>query len=198
MAFVITKRDLYEIVKKTKLETIAEEEEPDNTDGKGMEEAADELIIENEAETFIILFEKAFAEETTNEEIDSEDGIVQDILTKVTLKIKEKIESTESNSIGLRLLRLLFIFIESLTRKEMAKTRAVPWRRPANINFNLRRVAAAKEIAIARERRNNLRDIKIKFVLPQGKNVEVKQRENVVKRMRVRRRAIDVHRRFKQ
>ena len=70
----------------------------------------------------------------------------------------------------------------------MARTRAVPWRRPANNNFDLRRVAAAKEIA--NRRRNRIETIKIKFLLPQGKNVQVKQRGNVVKRMRVRRRAI--------
>ena len=71
----------------------------------------------------------------------------------------------------------------------MARTRAVPRRRPANINFNLRRVAGAKEITNAR-RRNRIDKIKIKLLLPQGKNIEVKQRGNVVRRMRVRRRAI--------
>ena len=68
----------------------------------------------------------------------------------------------------------------------MARTRAVPRWRPANIN--LRRVAAAKEIP--NRRRNRVDNIKIKLLLPQGKNVEVKQRGNVVRRMRVRRRAI--------
>ena len=70
----------------------------------------------------------------------------------------------------------------------MTRTRAVPRRRPANINFNLRRVAAAKEIP--NRRRNRVENIKIKLLLPQGKNVEVKQRGNVVRRMRVRRRTI--------
>ena len=70
----------------------------------------------------------------------------------------------------------------------MARTRAVPRRRPANINFDLRRVAAAKEIE--NRRRNRPDNIKIKFLLPRGKDVEVKQRGNVVRRMRVRRRAI--------
>ena len=70
----------------------------------------------------------------------------------------------------------------------MARTRAVPRRRPANINLNLRRVAAAKEIA--NRRRNRIENNKIKLLLAQGKNVEVKQRGNVVRRMRVRRRAI--------
>ena len=72
----------------------------------------------------------------------------------------------------------------------MARTRAVPrWRpAPANINFDMRRVAAAKEIANAR--RNRINNIKIKFLLPQGKNLKVKKRENIVRRMRVRRREI--------
>ena len=39
----------------------------------------------------------------------------------------------------------------------MARTRAVPRQRPANINFNLRRVAAAKEIA--NRRRNSVDNI---------------------------------------
>ena len=53
----------------------------------------------------------------------------------------------------------------------MARTRAVPRRGP-NINFDLRRFAAAKEIA--NRRRASIKNIKIKFLLPQGKNVEVK------------------------
>ena len=69
----------------------------------------------------------------------------------------------------------------------MARTRVVVHRRP-NINFDLRRVAAAKEIANRRRTRSN--NIKIKFLLPQGKDVEVKQRGVVVRKMRVRRKAI--------
>ena len=64
----------------------------------------------------------------------------------------------------------------------MARTRAVPRRRP-NINFDNRRVAAAKEMA----RRVRASDVKIKFLLPQVRNIEVKVRGNVVRRMRVRR-----------
>ena len=70
----------------------------------------------------------------------------------------------------------------------MARTRAVTQRRPTNINFDIKRVAATKEITYARRTRIN--DIKIKFLLPQGKNVEVKRSGNVVSQMRVRRRAI--------
>ena len=69
----------------------------------------------------------------------------------------------------------------------MVRTRVVVHRRP-NINFDLRRVAAAKEIANRRRTRSN--NIKIKFLLPQGKDVEVKQRGVVVRKMRVRRKAI--------
>ena len=61
----------------------------------------------------------------------------------------------------------------------MARTKAVPQQRPANINFDIRRVAAMKEVANAR--RNRINDIEIKFLLPQGKNVEVKKSRNVVR-----------------
>ena len=115
-SFVVTQGKLYEIVKKRKLETTEESEESDQTDGKEIDESLNELIIENEAEKFIELFEKTFSEET--EEIDCEDGTIQDIISKVVLKIKEKIGSTEKNSTGLKLLRLLFLFVESLTKKD--------------------------------------------------------------------------------
>ena len=68
----------------------------------------------------------------------------------------------------------------------MARTRFTPRRRPANINFDLRRVAAAKEM----RGRVNARNIKIKVLLPQSKNVEVKKRGQVIRRMRVRRKSI--------
>ena len=69
----------------------------------------------------------------------------------------------------------------------MARTRATPRRRP-NVNFNMRRFAAAKEIA--NQRRIRAKNIKIKMLLPQGKNVEVKKRGIVVRKMRVRRKSI--------
>ena len=64
----------------------------------------------------------------------------------------------------------------------MARTRAVPRRRP-NINFNNQRVAAAKEMLRCRR----ASDVKIKLLLPQVRNIEVKVRGNVVRRMQVRR-----------
>ena len=74
----------------------------------------------------------------------------------------------------------------------MARTRAVPRRRPnVNVNprqrpdvdFQAQRVAATKEMG----RRIRASDVKIKFLLPQVKDVEVKYRGNVVRKMKVRR-----------
>ena len=82
----------------------------------------------------------------------------------------------------------------------MARTRLVPRRRPnVNLNpqqgtaaaaaaatavdFQTKRVAATKEIG----RRIRASDVKIKFLLPRVKNVEVKNRGNVVRKMKVRR-----------
>ena len=64
----------------------------------------------------------------------------------------------------------------------MVRTRAVPRQRP-NVNFDNRRFAAAKEMV----RRVRASDVKIKFLLPQSKDIEVKVRGNVVRRMHVRR-----------
>ena len=117
--FVVTKGELYEIVKKRKLSTIEEGGETDQEDGRGIEENVDELIIENEAEKFIELFEKTFSEETEEIEFDSEDGAVQDLVNKIVLRIKEKLNnSTNTNGAGIGLLRLLFGFIEQFVRKD--------------------------------------------------------------------------------
>ena len=74
----------------------------------------------------------------------------------------------------------------------MARTRLVPRRRPnVNVNpqqrpdvdFQAQRVAATKEM----RRRIRASDVKIKFLLPRVKDVEVKHRGNVVRKMKVRR-----------
>ena len=63
----------------------------------------------------------------------------------------------------------------------MARTRAVPRRRPninpnprqrSDIDFEAQRVAGTKEI----RRRIRASDVKIKFLLPQFKDVEVKKK----------------------
>ena len=110
MSIIISQGELYEIVKKRKLETIEESKEPDQTDGKKIDESLNKLIIKNEAQKFIELFKKTFSEET--EEIDCEDGAIQDIISKVVLKLKDKIESSQNCSTGLKLL------VESITKKD--------------------------------------------------------------------------------
>ena len=60
----------------------------------------------------------------------------------------------------------------------MARTRGSLARRPNN--FDNKRFAAAKEIANARRRNTRF---KIKLLLPQGKNVDLKVCGNVIRRM---------------
>ena len=61
-------------------------------------------------------------------------------------------------------------------------------RRQHNNHFNNIRFVVAKELANVCKLRTKTR-FKIKFLLPQGKNIEVKQDGNVVRQMRVCRRA---------
>ena len=118
-AYIVTKGELYEIVKKRKLSTIEESSKTDQEDGRGMEENVNELIIENEAKKFIKLFEKTFSEETEEIEFDSEDGGVQDLVNKIILRMKEKLNnSTNTNGTGTGLKRLLFGFVEQFVRKD--------------------------------------------------------------------------------
>ena len=73
----------------------------------------------------------------------------------------------------------------------MARTRLVPRQRPnpnprqqqSNVDFQAQRVAATKEIG----KRIRVSDVKIKFLLPRVKDVEVKHNGVVVRKMKVRR-----------
>ena len=73
----------------------------------------------------------------------------------------------------------------------MARTRLVPKKRPnvnlivpgRDVDFQAKRVAATKEA----RRRVRASDVKIKFLLPAVKDVEVKHRGNVIRKMKVRR-----------
>ena len=96
----ITKEELYQTLRKRKPKT-------DQIDGHSTEhEDFNELIINNETEKFLELFEKVFSSEEGEEEehLDSEDGVVQDIFNGIVLKIKEKIKSVNKSKI------LSFIF----------------------------------------------------------------------------------------
>ena len=75
----------------------------------------------------------------------------------------------------------------------MVRTRLVPRQRPnpnvnliipgRDVDFQNKRVATTKELG----RRVRASDVKIKFLLPRVKDVEVKHRGRVVKKMKVRR-----------
>ena len=81
---ILTKNELYQIIKKRKIET-------DQIDGKNTEEEdINELIINNETDKFLELFNKVFSEEE-EEQLDSEDGFVQDLFTGIVIRIKEKL-----------------------------------------------------------------------------------------------------------
>ena len=82
---LITKEDVYQILKKRK-------QENDRIDGKSIEDDdIIELIINNETEKFFKLFEKVFTSEE-EEQLDSEGGLVQDIFSRIVTKIKEKLK----------------------------------------------------------------------------------------------------------
>ena len=70
----------------------------------------------------------------------------------------------------------------------MPRTRAAAQRMPNN-NFNNRRFVAARA-AMDNRNRGRRSNFRIKFLLPQGRDAEVKHRGRVVRRMRVRRKAI--------
>ena len=74
----------------------------------------------------------------------------------------------------------------------MARTRLVPRRMPnpnpnprprPDVDFQAQRVAATKEL----RRRVRASDVKIKFLLPRVKDIEVKKNRVVVRKMKVRR-----------
>ena len=75
----------------------------------------------------------------------------------------------------------------------MVRTRLVPRQRPnpnvnliipgRDVDFQNKRVAATKELG----RRVRVSDVKIRFLLPRVKDVEVKHRGRLVRKMKVRR-----------
>ena len=68
------------------------------------------------------------------------------------------------------------------------RTRAVPRRRP-NINSNPRQRSdiEVQRVATTRRRRIRASNVKIKFLLPQIKDIEVKKRGVILRKMIVRR-----------
>ena len=102
---LITKGELYQIIKKRKVET-------DQEDGKKIEEEdINELIIKNEAEKFMELFDKVFSDE--EEQLDSEDRLVQDLFSGIVLRIKEKLAKLGSSNKS-QLLNFIFKFVKDV------------------------------------------------------------------------------------
>ena len=73
-SIILANDESAKLIKKTKLETIEEVNEPDNVDGANVEN----FVIESEADKFIVLFgkeeNKHFEEENITDYLDAEDG----------------------------------------------------------------------------------------------------------------------------
>ena len=69
----------------------------------------------------------------------------------------------------------------------MARTKLIPKKLPP-VDFSSRRVAATKEIA--NRRKTHPKNVKIKKLLAQAKQIEVKKNGKIVRRMTVRRKTI--------
>ena len=93
MSNLIITKDVYQIFKKKK-------QESDQVDGTSLEDDnINELIINNETEKFFKLFEKVFTSEEEEEQLDSEDGLVQDIFSGIVTKIKEKLKNFNKSQV---------------------------------------------------------------------------------------------------
>ena len=79
---LLTKGEVYQIIKKRKVET-------DQIDGEKNIEEINKLIIKNETEKFIEL-NKVFSDEE-EQQLDSQDGLVQDLFAGIVVRIKEKL-----------------------------------------------------------------------------------------------------------
>ena len=113
---ILTKNELYQIIKKRKIET-------DQIDGKNTEEEdINELIINNETDKFLELFNKVFSEEE-DEELDSEDGFVQDLFTGIVIRIKEKLAQLGSSNKS-QLLNFVFKFVKDIVAVSNGKDKS--------------------------------------------------------------------------
>ena len=113
---ILTKKELYQIIKKRKIET-------DQIDGKNTEEEdINELIINNETDKFLELFNKVFSEEE-DEQLDSEDGFVQDLFTGIVIRIKEKLTQLGSSNKS-QLLNFVFKFVKDIVAAANGKDKS--------------------------------------------------------------------------
>ena len=108
---------MIEVIRKKKLESIEEVLVSDNVDGKA-NNSVDELVIDSEADTILVLFEKIFNKKhieqaNITQDLDAEDGAIQDILIRIANKISEKIENSTEENKTLKLLKLINFFLKS-------------------------------------------------------------------------------------
>ena len=76
-------------------------------------EDINELIINNETEKFLELFEKVFVPDEELEEVDSEDSFILDLCSQIATRIKEKL-TTLASADKSQLLNFIFKFVKDI------------------------------------------------------------------------------------
>ena len=88
-------------------------------DGKSIKEDEinpediNELIINDETEKFLELFEKVFVPDEELEEVDSENGFILDLCSQIATRIKEKLTKLSSADKS-QLLNFIFKFVKDI------------------------------------------------------------------------------------
>ena len=117
---------MIEVIKKKKLESIEEVPVLDNVEGKANKNV-DKLVTDSDTDKFLVLFEKIFNEkhieqENITQDLDAEDGAIQDILKRIANKISEKIENSTGENKTLKLLKLISFFFKSFVTNDKDKS----------------------------------------------------------------------------
>ena len=76
-------------------------------------EDINELVLNNETETFLELLNKVFSEEEELEGADSEDGFILDLYSRIAIRIKEKLTKLASADKS-QLLNFIFKFVKDI------------------------------------------------------------------------------------
>ena len=87
-------------------------------------EDVNELIINNETEKFLELFEKVFSDENEKlEAADSEDGFIFDLCSQIAIRIKEKLTKLASADKS-QLLNFIFKFAKDIVANNNGKDKS--------------------------------------------------------------------------
>ena len=105
---VLRPEEIIEILKKRYIDL-------NQVDGKSINENEDinDLVINNETEKFLELFDEVFSEEEELEGADSEDGFILDLCSQIAIGIKEKLTKLASADKS-RLLNFIFKFVKDI------------------------------------------------------------------------------------